>query len=394
MNMRRIFTLLLILTIAGLGAAQESSVRLQTFQENFREAAQPIKVQILNQADELPPEEMGPLYGQAIEYTLSNSARLDSDVILQEIAASAIEGVVASGYTESLEDLWLLFEEYEDIQARQRILAALAELGQGDEQTIFYLNGWVQAQNNLKRAGTIQDLQVMYASIQALDQLSDPTSFPVLVDTILVQYSARISEAAREALFSLEGDPVELGNQMVAGRDAQDKLPVLDFLLSAEELSAEQRSQIALAALEDALSITTRSVVLVRELRQVRYRAVDFLRDQEYPPASDALIDHFNDVFLAYDRGQVRKVYVLDAIAALGTVGSEEASARLSEFLDLLNTYTENDRPYDTEITMATILNLEKLGHPVAYDSLFYASLLDYPNRVKQAAQQAMAAIQ
>jgi hypothetical protein len=394
MNMRRIIALLLILLLSGLAVAQETNRRLEAFQENFREGSQPIKLQILQQARELPPEEMGPLYGQAIEYVLSNSPSLDSDVILQEIAGLTVDGIVASNHTDSLENLWLLFEEYRDIEARRRILAALAEVGQGDEQTVFFINGWVQAQNNLKRAGTVPDLQVMLAAVDALSELSDPASFPVLVDTILVQHSATITAAAREGLFALDTDPVARANEMIAARNAQDKMPVLEFFLAADELSEEQRGEIALATLRDALSITTRSVVIVRELRQVRYRAVDYLRDQEYPPASEALINHFNDIFLAFDRGQVRKVFVLDAIAALGTVGTEEAAARLSDFLNLLNTYTENDRAYDTEITMATILNLEQLGHPVAYDSLFYASLLDYPAQVKSAAREAMAAIQ
>ena len=394
MNTRRIIALLLMVLLSGLAVAQETNRRLEAFQENFRDGSQPIKLQILQQAGELPPAEMGPLYGQALDYVLSNSRSLRNDAILQEITALTVDGIVASNHTDSLEDLWLLFEEYQDIQARQRLLSALAEVGQGDEQTVFFVNGWVQAQNNLKRAGTIPDIQVMLAAVEAMNDLGDPTSSPVLVDTILVQHSARISETAREGLFALDTDIVARANEMIADRNAQDKLPIIEFFLSAEELSEEQRAEIALATLEDALSITTRSVVIVRELRQVRYRAVDYLREQEYPPASNALIEHFNDVFLAFDRGQVRKVYVLDAIAALGTVSTEEAAARLSEFLNLLNTYTENDRPYDTEITMATVLNLEQLGHPVAYDSLFYASLLDYPARVKDAAREAMAAIQ
>lgn len=394
MNTRRIIALLLIMLLSSLAVAQETNRRLEAFQENFREGSQPIKLQILQQAGELPPAEMGPLYGQALEYVVSNSPSLRNDAILQEIAGLTVDGIVASMHTDSLENLWLLFEEYQDIQARQRILAALADVGQGDEQTVFFVNGWVQAQNNIKRAGTVPDIQVMLAAVEAINELGDPTSFPVLVDTVLVQYSALISETAREGLFTLASDPVAQANQMIADRNAQDKQQVIDFFLAADELSGEQRAEIALGTLQDALSITTRSVVIVRELRQVRYRAVDYLREEEYPPASRALIDHFNDVFLAFDRGQVRKVYVLDAIAALGTVGTEEAAGRLSELLELLNTYTENDRPYDTEITMATILNLEQLGHPVAYDSLFYASLLDYPAAVKDAAREAMAAIQ
>jgi len=112
-----------------------------------------------------------------------------------------------------------------------------------------------------------------------------------------------------------------------------------------------------------------------------------------YEPAADALIRHFNLTFQSYDRGIITKTWVLEAIAALGNTGSSAAAARLTQFLDLLNTYTENSRPYDTQITLAVVTNLGRLADLGSYDALFYVTLLDYPQRVKDAAKSALDAL-
>ena len=84
---------------------------------------------------------------------------------------------------------------------------------------------------------------------------------------------------------------------------------------------------------------------------------------------------------------------MLVAITALGSTGSEVAAVRLTQFLNLLNSYTENSRPYDTQITLSAVTNLGRLGDLVAYDALFYVTLLNYPQRVKEAARSALDAV-
>ena len=165
--------------------------------------------------------------------------------------------------------------------------------------------------------------------------------------------------------------------------------------MGEDELSADQKSAVAAAAIRDALATETRSRETQDTLREVRFLALDVISENAYSDATDALISHFNETVLEYDRGQVTRSRVLDAVSALGNMGTEAAAARLSRFLELLNNYTENDRPYDSRIVTATIRNLEKLGYPVAYNPLFYASILEgYPKSVQDAAEEAMQSIQ
>ena len=73
---------------------------------------------------------------------------------------------------------------------------------------------------------------------------------------------------------------------------------------------------------------------------------------------------------------------------------TDAAAARLTEYLELLNTYTEIDRPYDTQIMLATIANLQLLDRPASYNALFSTSILEnYPRRVTDAARQAMQSV-
>jgi HEAT repeat protein len=142
-----------------------------------------------------------------------------------------------------------------------------------------------------------------------------------------------------------------------------------------------------------AVSTTTRTGTDLEALRQLRFRAARALQDIPYEPAAISLVRHLNLTFQDYERGVVAKTWLLEAIAALGSTGSETAAVRLADFLDLLNSFTEDDRPYDMQVTLAVVTNLERLGFAVAYDSLFYVTLLDYPQSVKDAARSAMDAV-
>jgi hypothetical protein len=142
--------------------------------------------------------------------------------------------------------------------------------------------------------------------------------------------------------------------------------------------------------LNQAVREVTRDPAQIEAKRQVRYRAAQTFAEVPYPDATEALILHFEQTFADYEQGRTTKTWVLESIAALGTTGTERAAERLTAFLDLLNIYAENDRPYDTQLMLAVVTNLGRLGYEVAYDALFYIDLLNYSRRVKAAARDAL----
>ena len=336
---------------------------------------------------------MGPLYRTALQYVVANSDTISSDQQLQEMGRISVEGIVQTGYSQAARDIWQLFQNYQDTQARVQLLQALAAVDVENQRLLPSLNDWVAARHNLKRSGSNLDERVLRAALETLGSYGQPSSFNLLLEAILLQYSQNVTNAAESILFELNGEPVQMATQAIRRRDPADKLDALDYLLDTDELSEEQKSQVARAAMENALNTDPVDAPAREALRQVRYTSAAWLRRTSYSDATSAMVRHFNQTFLDYDRGQIRKTWVLEAIAGLGAMGTEAAAERLAQFMDLLNTYTENDRAYDTQITLAVIENLEQLGYPIAYNALFYASLLDYPSRVTEAARDAMAAL-
>ncbi|MFW5743149.1 MAG: hypothetical protein ACOC2D_07715 [Spirochaetota bacterium] len=389
---RRVVLLGIVLTVAIAGgvAAQDTERELEAYQDRFRDAGAEAKLQILETADTVSVEELGPLYLQAVRFVLTNADEIENNVILRDIALFAVEKIGEGGYSRATNSLWNLFVEYDDDTARILILDVLGGIGGGDAELVRELNGWVQAQVNLHRGGVMPDQQVLRNAVQTLGELEDTSSFAVLVDVQLAQISDPITEEADIAMDALPGDYVEQAITTINNRGVTRREPALEYFITDADLSDDERAQIAAGVLAEALREVLRDPNEIEAQRRLRYRAAAVLVEVPYPDATGTLIRHFNTTFADYDGGVTAKTWVLEAIAALGNTGAEAAAVRLTDFLDLLNRYTENDRPYDTQIMLAVVTNLERLGRVEAYDALFYVTLLDYPQRVKDAAREAI----
>lgn len=391
--MRRLTRIALLLVIPVIGIYAQVDP-LGTFQANFSSSNLQTKLEILRAANNQDAAAFAPLYGQALSYVVSNAEQLVQEPLLRQIALLAINRIDAGGYTPAVNDLWRLFRLYDETTARIEIISVLGRLAGDSPQVIDYINEWVGTQNNLTKAGTRVDLQVLTATIEAVGVLGDASSFPAILDTILLEYSDFVHDAALATLSQLDGVPLDLAAAAIRSRDVLEKRAAFEFLTTSDYLSDADKAEFSRIALADALSSVPTGNEEVLEVRAIRFASAQFLRNAGYSEATRELIRHFNETVLEWDRGRIPKTALLEAIAALGAMGNADAATRLTDYLELLNTYSEMDRPYDTQIVLATIGNLEILDSPSSYNALFYATLLEnYPDRIKDAARQAMAAV-
>lgn len=376
-----------VLIVAGLTAQVD---RLETFQSNFSSANIQTRLEILRAADSEDAAEFGPLYGQALSFVVSNAEDLNTDPLLREIALKAIDRIDDGAYTPAVNDLWRLFQLYDETSTRIEVLGVLGALaGERPEET-GYLAEWVATQNNVRLGSGEVDLQVLTAALEALGELEAPVAFEPLLDVILIQYPDFVTETARTALDRIGGSQLEQAAEAIRGKDVTDKPEAFRFFVAEDYLSDADKPELARITLNDALRVQPNNSREQEALRQLRFAATTVIREAEYSDATNAVIRHFNETVLEFDRGRVTKDRVLEAIATLGAMGTEAASLRLTDYLELLNTYTERDRPYDTQILLATIRNLETLDYPSSYNALFLTQILEnYPDRVREAAREA-----
>lgn len=388
--MRRvIIASILVIGLATAVAAQED--RLETFQSSFASSNLQTKLEILRAAASEDAAAFGPLYGQALSFAVSNAEDLSSEQLLREIALVSINRIDEAGFTDAVNDLWRLFRLYNETTARIEIATVLGGLAGESEQTIEYMNQWVATRNNLTRAGTDVDLQVLSAVVQAIGNLGSSSSFPAVVDVILVDYPDFVTDDATTALSRLDGVALEMASDYILDQDIQDRYEALVFFVSGGYLSEPDSWELSRRVLADTLRRRPQERGILEEARRIRFYAADVIRNAEYSEATATVIRHFNETVLEFDRGRIVRSRLLEAIATLGAMGSDPAAARLTEYLELLNTYTEIDRPYETQIVLATIQNLQILDRPSSYNALFSTSILEnYPSRVKDAAREAM----
>lgn len=388
--MRRIFAVL-ALAIATAGIVFGQTDRLSVFRSNFAGANLQTKLEIVRSADREDPAEFGAFYLDALNYVNSNISQMTREPLLRQIALIAIERVDEGAYVPAARALWDLYSGYPETSMRIQILGVLGSIADGEQAIIDRMNEWVIRQNNLTRGGERVELQVVAAAVTALGVIGDPTSFDSILDVILIEYPDFVESAAAGALRQIEGDQQALALAAVSARDVLDRGPAFAFLVDSGYFEGEARFAFARRVMEDALRTTSGSLREQEALRQLRYRAAEILREGAYADATAAVIGHFNQTVLEFERGQTARTRLLEAIATLGAMGNEAAAVRLTQYLELINTYTERDRPYDSQLLLATITNLELLGDPQSYNALFFTSILDsYPDIVRDAARAAM----
>jgi hypothetical protein len=390
--MRRLVGIAAALCIAAVAApAQDAQKVLETYRRNFAIASLDVKIQILQDAAAASgSESFGPLFQQALEFVLENIAVLPADPRFRQLAAIAADKVAAIGYAPARTALWRLFQEDSETGTRIRTATALGAVGTGDPEVVDHLNRFLDNQNALFVAGKGADRQVVPAILRALGRLGDPSSFPSLFTAMVLGYSDETTQVARESLLAVKGDLQELLAGIVKSGQPAEKLLALQMAAENEQIPDAAKARLAELALDVGLHTSAPDTGSRASLRAMRVIAARMLRDRAWQQASPLLIEHLDTTIMEADRGLADTGALLEAIASLGIIGTHDAAVRLTQYLVLLNSYTEKGKGYDEQVVGAVIENLGLLADKVAFDDLMYTQYLGYSNAIKKAARAAL----
>jgi len=393
--MRRFAATIALALSCALGmSAQDSDAVTLAYRRNFARASLVTKLELVKEAASRGGASMGALYGMAIRFAVDNAALLSSDPQLKELAviASAEAGKVA--YAKAVDDLWALFQNFQDPEVRAAAVSALGTAGIGEARVAEYLNAFLASQNSLFRSGAQPEYPALEACIVALGQLGDGSSFPVLFSSYVAGYSPAVASKAAKALGSIKGDYRGYLVRVIAKNPPLEKAAAYSAGMENANFSDADRGELAEAALSAALdaaaSATSLSPVEVQSLRDLKRATVRQLRDLKWQKASSVAARYFSVAQSDYAKGAATKPEFLEAISCLGAMGSTEAAQSLAIYLQLVNAQTEQGSPYDDDILLAVIAALGDLGDKSAFDYLLQIGYLQYDEKVKRAARDAM----
>jgi hypothetical protein len=384
------FIVFLCLVATVYSFAQNESSMLDSYLKNFDKGSNTVKLELIEEAALLDKISLGPLFHRAIDFAISNSSKLDQDSAIKELALISIRECRDLNYTQAKYSVLRLFETYDDFAMRETILHALATLAKGDTAIAASLNNYLETQNNIYKTSKMPNKKLVTICIQTLAALDDASSFTPVFNTMILNYDEAISMLSYNTLLNLSGDfRSSILNILKIGTTFEKKR-ALEISLQHKKMEDTKKGEIAENALDIALHYSTPNLQDQKMIREIRDIATEALSGFKWGKASGLIISHFDTTLLEYDRGVAAKSSLLIAIGALGNMGTHAAAERLTLYLNILNAFTENKKPYDSQIILAVIKNLGKLGDKIAFDDLMYTKYLNYTSEIKDAAEEAI----
>jgi len=382
------------LLAAGTGWPQTPQDLLRSYLRNFAIASLDVKVEIVLDAGQRGLKELGPLYLQAVDYVLDNFSLLETDQRFRTLALAALTQLRATGFAEARNSVWKLFQTDTSQDVRQSALDALAVIGKGDAEVARSLTLWLESQNSVFQTGKVPEVPVILAAVKALGVLGDPVAFPVLFATMNLGYTDEVSRQARLSLLAIPGDYRAQFIGILRDSSLPEKQLALGMAMDFPRLSDADKGAIAEFALDVGLHTAASDNQSKPLARELRFQAARALTGRHWSKATPLAIEHFDAVLLEYERGLADRSFLVEAINLLGDMGTHEAAVRLTQYLVLLNAYTERVREYDSTIVLAVIESLGKLGDKVAFDDLQYVEYLkSYSSEVLAAARKVRAGL-
>jgi HEAT repeat protein len=388
--MKCVIIIVSFLCIMEGGYAQDTAEKMvENYIRYFNQGDIETKVRIIDNSLRLENVNMGPLYHEAVEFIIGNIRLLKTMPAVGSMIIASLKKIEEIPYREARYSVLKLVQDDFTGITRNYGLNALAVIAKGDRSVIIEMNEFLDHQNNLFLSQTKQDFHVVDTCIRTLGELGDKSSFFHIFTAYTLNYSEKITETARLALFKIEGTLKDNLLTMIETGGIPTRWKAFKFSLEMNELTDQEKREIVHRAMK--MAVQTDSVVKEEHkiIREIRYRAIKEITAYSMSESSDLVVRHFEIVRQDYLVGRETKPNLIEAIDCLGNMGTHKAAKTLANYLEYINVYTETKRVYDEQIVVSVINNLAKLGDPVGIDPVQYAVFLNYSERVKRVAQEA-----
>ncbi|MCL2880588.1 MAG: hypothetical protein FWF29_10105, partial [Treponema sp.] len=294
-------------------------------------------------------------------------------------------------YSGAADDLWKLYNLFSDPLVKAEALMSLGKI-----QAVQYLPQVIKVLENLTNNAPGRDHlsgeRVAFGAIIALEKYGNMDGYLPVYFASKGWYNDRVKNQALKSLPLISEDPTERMISVIKspGYTYDVKLAALQSV-DAASVSADSKSQAALAAFNESWLASTNDVRLRGFLNSMRKTSMRMIRENG---CSDSavypLLEKSYNQFATHAGGD--RDEALDAIVTLRTLATDDAVQMLSKFLMNINgrlqskTLTRNDEDLVREIIPA--IGATKLaGGRTALNTV---NALDWPSAVKALANDAL----
>jgi hypothetical protein len=382
------FVFIFVLIIQSVFAQSPGETIFQSYERIFVRSSLSTKVNVLSDAanDEAAAEFYGPFCSLALRFVIDNASLFRDDPDMINITIAAVRGLGDYAYRPATETVWQAFLRFPDKVIRYEILKVLPVL---DTLSLTgKINDFISEQNRRFNSGMTADTELLMPLFSVLGGNGDVSSYPVLLNSSII-YSGELREEITGAFYKINGNIFDFCINVIINNEPEEKLAAFRLLLGWAELGGEEKCLLAEAALDAALSLPYD--MLRPEIKELSEASLVIIRESGWIRALPQVLKYYNQSLARFRESLSFKQPLINAIQCLGNLKSAGAAQTLTLQLGLYNSRSELFQPEELEVVLATINALGQLAYKASYDALHYASILPYPARIVEGAENALA---
>jgi len=377
--------LMMSAAVGGFAASEDVDVYVYLYNTSLTNSGQ---LDILQNMSEARLSGAGDFYAAALKRLLTEYKNIKDTTEMnaandQAILLASLLG--AEKYAKAADDLWKVQTGFSAPLVKAEALMALGKI-----RATAYLPQVIRVLESLNTSPTPDRLngeRIAFGAIIALEKYQDPSGYLPVFFASIGWYSKRITDQAKNSLPLIAKDPVPYMIEVIkgAGYDYPTKLAALKTIEAAKQLDTKDKAAVAVTAYAEGWRGSSTDVQLKLTLAEIRKLAMNMIN--RYKTTDEAVYPLLEK---SYSNGN-DKQEVLDAIATLASLGTEESAKLLSKFLMDLNEKRRNDNIKQEEevLVRAIIPAIGQAGRVLSMQSLIQVGASGWPPAVKKLADDA-----
>lgn len=326
----------------------------------------------------------------ALEFINAHYNLLSEDSNFIQLARAVVQ--YSSATTENtvlllMQDLFALTGN-EDLQIE--LLRIFSSTSMDNQSIVDLINTYT---TNLFASDDAQKNTKLLLMVDILANFGSISSFPILFDCYAYSNNQELSMAASLALNALANTYEDEVYKLITKGTSHEKLYTLNLVIKNDKNSDFFKAEVA----EKSLSNATYTIENVSNIDSntiaLQMAAINELMRISWTRSATLIKDFFILAKQEYKAGLLNDDQFVQIIFAFSQLSAIEAATHLSAYLVELNQAQTENIPYSKPIVLAVIQSLGLLGNKIAFDSLFYATYLEYPEDIILAARDALAAL-
>lgn len=331
-----------------------------------------------------------------IDFVYENLELLRDDRDFAALAVASIYSYPEKAFLENSNDiLYKLSSIYYSISDKNVKLSVLDKLYNvyqivPNSEYISFINNYIDtvATDNVK----FSDIEEK--AIQILSKIGNETSFKILYSIYMKNvYSAESQNQIKDALISLvdKGDNTLI--EIIQNADFDEMKQIYSVFIDNSKLSLSKKAEIAENLLSKSMINVKETSVITKEQAAFKFKLCSVLNESNWTRSYALIISYFDIAKFEYNHLLIRGDEFEKVISFVEKTSSNDAVKVLSAYLEELNMEMENNNLPAVNVVSAVIQALGNLGDKSAFDSLLFATYLNYPDDIVAQARRALSSL-